>query len=72
MQNAQEVINKLVPIYEEIITLSEDSKEILKDAKDAGLDSALINKVAKAKAADKLGQVQEAAEELVALIKQLH
>lgn len=64
-----EVIEKLVPIYEEIALLGEDAKSILSDAKEAGLDSSNITKVAKAKAADKLGDLTEKTETLMELIE---
>lgn len=68
---ANQIIDKLVPIYTEIETLGEDAKEILKDAKEAGLDSAMIAKVAKAKANLKLGDLTEKTESLLDLINSL-
>lgn len=68
---ANSIIDKLVPIYTEIETLTEDAKEILKDAKEAGLDSAMIAKVAKAKAGSKLGELEEKTGKLLDLIESL-
>lgn len=68
---ANSIIDKLVPIYTEIETLSEDAKEILKEAKESGLDSAMIAKVAKAKAASKLGELEEKTGKLLDLIESL-
>jgi uncharacterized protein (UPF0335 family) len=68
---ANSIIDKLVPIFTEIDTLVEDTKDILKDAKEAGLDSAMIAKVAKAKANSKLGDLEEKTGKLLDLIESL-
>lgn len=66
---ANEVVEKLVPIFEEINLLSEDASAIVAEAKKAGLDGAAITKVAKAKAADKLGDLTDKTEALMDLIE---
>jgi uncharacterized protein (UPF0335 family) len=68
---ANSIIDKLVPIYTEIETLTEDAKEILKDAKESGMDSAMLSKVAKAKVSMKLGELTEKTEKLLELIDSL-
>lgn len=67
----QSIIDKLVPIYTEIDTLTDDAKEILTGAKEAGLDQAMLSKVAKAKANSKLGDLTEKTEKLLELIDSL-
>lgn len=52
-----EVIQKLVPIYSEIITLGEDAKEILAEAKENGLDNSALAKIAKAKSQAKFDEL---------------
>ena len=69
--SANSIIDKLIPIYTEIDTLTEDAKEILKDAKTAGLDSAMLSKVAKAKASASLGELEEKTGKLLDLIESL-
>ena len=67
----KEVVDKLVPIYEEIITLTSDAKDVVTEAKDAGLDHSLLNKIAKAKAQSKLGDLEDGAQALLSMIEQL-
>ncbi len=67
----QEVIDKLVPVYSEVMTLTEDAKQILADAKEAGLDHSTLAKVAKAKATDKLEDLKEKTEALQNLLDTL-
>lgn len=67
----QEVIDKLVPVYTEVMMLTEDAKQILADAKEAGLDHSTLAKVAKAKATDKLEDLKEKTEALQNLLDTL-
>lgn len=67
-QTNKDVIQELVPIYTEIETLLSDAKEILDAAKEAGLDQAMIAKVAKAQAQQKLGDVREKTDKLLKFI----
>lgn len=69
--SANSIIDKLIPIYTEIDTLTEDTKEILKDAKTAGLDSAMLSKVAKAKVDSKLEELLTKSEEMIILINDI-
>jgi len=70
MQN-QDVLQKLIPIYSEIETLLLDAKQILTEAKDAGLDHSLLAKVAKAKAKDALKDLEDKTSELLDFIKEV-
>jgi len=67
----QETVKKLVQIYSEVAILSEDAKQVLADAKEAGLDATLLNKIAKAKVKDKLGELEEQTSDLLALIEEV-
>ena len=66
-----EVIKRLVPYYEEVLNTSESIKNILKEAKDAGLDHVTLAKVAKAKALDKLDDLKEKTEALQNLLEEV-
>lgn len=66
-----EVIEQLVPYYEEVLNTSESIKNILKGAKDAGLDHVTLAKVAKAKALDKLDDLKEKTEALQNLLEEV-
>lgn len=68
---AAQLVEKLVTLYSEILLLDEDAKEILKEAKEAGFDAPMLSKIAKAKAADKLGDLQDKTETLLGLIETL-
>ena len=63
-----EVIEKLIQIYTEIDLLTQDAKEVLADAKDSGLDSPALAKVAKAKVQQKLEELKEKTDALSDLI----
>lgn len=66
-----EVIERLVPYYEDVLNTSESIKNILKEAKDAGLDHVTLAKVAKAKALDKLDDLKEKTEALQNLLEEV-
>lgn len=68
----KEVIEKLVPIYEQAMMLAEDVKHILKQAKEAGLDQTALAKVAKAKAQDNLGDLADKTNALKTLIDEVN
>lgn len=68
----KEVIEKLVPIYEQAMMLAEDVKHILKKAKEAGLDQTALAKVAKAKAQDNLGDLADKTNALKTLIDEVN
>ena len=65
------VIAKLVPIYTEINTLIDDAKEILDQAKEQGLPQAMLAKIAKAKANEKIGDLHDSTEALLTLLEDL-
>lgn len=67
--NPKAVIDKLIPIYTEIATLTEDAKSVLDDAKEKGLDAPMLAKIAKAKANSKLSDLHDKTEELLAMIE---
>jgi uncharacterized protein (UPF0335 family) len=66
-----DVVQRLVMIYTEISVLDDDAKVIVKEAKDAGLDAASLVKIAKAKAAAKLGELEDKTSALISLIEEL-
>jgi uncharacterized protein (UPF0335 family) len=66
-----EVIDKLVPIYIEVENLGEQAKEILAEAKKAGLDNTTLAAVAKAKAKDKLEDLKDKTDALQAMLSQV-
>jgi len=61
-------IEKLVNIYREIALLTEDVGSVVADAKEAGLDSSTIVKVAKAIALDKIDKLKEQTDKLQEMI----
>lgn len=61
-------IDKLVNIYREIALLTEDASSVVADAKEAGLDSSNIVKVAKAIALDKIDKLKEQTDKLQEMI----
>ena len=67
----KEVVERLVNIYREVSLLQEDSKSILGEAKEQGLDHSTLNKVAKAIANDKVGDVEEACQKFLDLAEEV-
>ena len=63
-------INKLVNIYREIALLTEDASSVVAEAKEVGLDSPTIVKVAKAIALDKIDKLAEQTEKLQEMISE--
>ncbi len=68
---SKEVIDKLVPLYLQVESINEAAKEILAEAKEAGLDHSTIAKVAKAVAAAKVEDLKEKTEALQNLLNQV-
>ena len=64
-------INKLVNIYREIALLTEDASSVVAEAKEAGLDSPTIVKVAKAIALDKIDKLKEQTDKLQEMIDEV-
>lgn len=71
MTTELEFINKLIPIYQEISLLTEDSKVVLADAKEAGFDAPALSKVAKAKVQEKLQDLKDKTDALSDLIEEV-
>jgi uncharacterized protein (UPF0335 family) len=67
----QQVFDKLVTVFNEIWSLEQDIKEILEDAKENGLEELpLLKSIAKAKAWNKVGDLEEKAKAQLEKIKQ--
>lgn len=66
-----EVIDRLVPFYEDVLNTSESIKNILAEAKKEGLDHTTLAKVAKAKALDKLDDLKDKTEALQTLLNEV-
>lgn len=69
--NLKECFEKLVSLYSEIELLNEDIKLVKTDIKDAGFDSSLVAKIAKAKAAEKVGELEASTKALLDQIEAL-
>lgn len=65
------IIAKLVPIYQQVEELTLEAKEILAEAKEADLDSALLAKVAKAIASSKLADLEDKTQGLLDFIEEV-
>jgi uncharacterized protein (UPF0335 family) len=57
-QNEKNFIEKMVVVFNEINTLTEDLNEIKTDSKEAGFDSTKLATIAKAKADGALGKLR--------------
>jgi uncharacterized protein (UPF0335 family) len=67
----QQVFDKLVTVFNEIWSLEQDIKEILDDAKENGLEELpLLKSIAKAKAWNKVGDLEEKAKAQLEKISQ--
>jgi uncharacterized protein (UPF0335 family) len=67
----QQVFDKLVTVFNEIWSLEQDIKEILEDAKENGLEELpLLKSIAKAKAWNKVGDLEEKAKAQLEKISQ--
>jgi uncharacterized protein (UPF0335 family) len=67
----QQVFDKLVTVFNEIWSLEQDIKEILDDAKENGLEELpLLKSIAKAKAWNKVGDLEAKAQAQLAKIEQ--
>lgn len=70
-QLSQAFIERLVPIYQNIEDLTQDTKAILDEAKEQGIENTGdLAKIAKAIVKDKLEELQTKTEELLTLIEQ--
>ena len=64
----QSYIEKIIPLLQNIEDLNSDVKSILDDAKEQGYDPASIKKVATAIIKDKIDELEEKTEDLLAII----
>ena len=64
-------VEKLIPIYTEIDTLLEDAKAVLDTAKEQGYNTAMLAKVAKAKAGTNIGKLEDQTNALLDLIDKI-
>lgn len=67
----KELFDKLVPIYTEIALLEEDAKALKEEADESDLKFSAVAALAKAKARDKLGNVESKAQDTLDLIEEL-
>ena len=67
----ESTILKLVPLFEQVGSLMEDVKVIVKEAKEAGLDAPALQKIAKARADQKLADLADKTQSLLDLIDSL-
>ena len=67
----ESTITKLVPLFEQVGSLMEVVKVIVKEAKEAGLDAPALQKIAKAKADQKLADLADKTQGLIDLIDSL-
>ena len=69
-QTEQQVFDKLVAVFNEIWTLEQDMKEILDSAKEDGIEElTLLKSIAKAKAYNKVGDLEDKAQAQLAKIE---
>lgn len=64
----QSYIEKIIPLLQNIEDLNSDVKSILDDAKEQGYDPASIKKVATAIIKDKIDELEEKTEYLLAIV----
>ena len=68
----KELFAKLLPIYQEILVLEDDIKVLKEDTKETAIDFAGVASLAKAKAKQKLGDVESKAQATLDLIEELN
>lgn len=67
----ESIIKRLIPLHSHIADLNLDIKAVIQDAKDADLDAAALNKIAKAFANEKVQKLVQETVELLDLIQSL-
>lgn len=72
IQTNKELFTKLLPIYQEILVLEDDIKVLKEDTKETDIDFAGVASLAKAKAKQKLGDVESKAQATLDLIEELN
>jgi uncharacterized protein (UPF0335 family) len=68
---AKELFKKLCSVHAEIETLSSDLKELLAEGKEADLDTATINSIAKASTKGKVSELEEKSQLMLDTIDEL-
>lgn len=68
--SATELFKKLCNLHREINMLTDDGKQLMQDNKES-LDTALINKIAKAFVQDKVGDMEDKMQETLTMIDNL-
>lgn len=68
--SATELFEKLCNLHREINMLTDDAKQLMQDNKES-LDTALINKIAKAFVQDKVGDMEDKMQETLTMIDNL-
>ena len=68
---AKELFKKLCSVHAEIETLTSDLKELLAEGKEAELDTATINSVAKASTKGKVSELEEKSKLMLDTIEEL-
>ena len=68
---AKELFKKLCAVHAEIETLTSDLKELLAEGKEAELDTATINSVAKASTKGKVSELEEKSKLMLDTIEEL-
>lgn len=68
---AVELYKKLCAVHAEIATLDADVKELLEEGKEAELDVAFINTVAKANTKGQISKLEEKAQKTIDMIEEL-
>jgi len=66
--NQKEAISKLVRIYTQEQSLAEEAKEIKDEAKESGLDPAIVSAVAKAIVKNKVDELKAKSDEILKAI----
>lgn len=68
----KDLYDALVPLFNEIVELNLQVKEKVEEAKEKGLeDASLVKTIAKAKAENKVGSLEEKAESVLKKIEEL-
>ena len=65
-------ISEMQSVIEQQLVLSEELAGILKAAKEENLDSAMLKKIATAKAKDEVGKLKEASEKLLEALSEIN
>lgn len=72
IKSNKELFAKLLPIYQEILVLEDDIKVLKEDTKETDIDFTGVAALAKAKAKQKLADVESKAQATLSLIDELN